>query len=128
VASACARLLRWLLFLPAGDRVKGLQAIDQTRQSGSLLRGEADFQRYLIDIWYEHRPDEALAILKSLDARYPTNPIFLQRIAEVYDSYLHDARASAAAWQALIDRARASHVYDSARVIALAERKRHATF
>jgi len=131
VASAGAKLLRWLLLLPGGDRVKGLQAIDRTRQSGSLLRGEADFQRYLIDIWYEHRPQDALAILKSLDARYPANPIFLERIAGTYDTYLHDARASAAAWQALLDRARSDHVYDSARVIALAERnvrKQRATF
>ena len=67
----------------------------------------------MIDIWYEHKPDEALAILRSLDARYPTNPLFLQRIAELYDTYLHDARASAAAWQTLIDRARSDRVYDA---------------
>ena len=128
VASAAAKVFRWLLFLPGGDRVRGLQAIDETRRSGSLLGAEADFQRYLIDIWYEHKPDEAIAILKSLDARYPTNPLFLQRIAETYDTYLHDARASAAAWQLLIDRGRGDRVYDSARVIALAERKRRALF
>jgi len=122
VASAGAKMLRFLLFLPGGDRVKGLEAIETTRQSGSLLRAEAEFQRYLIDIWYEHKPDEALAILRSLDARYPGNPIFLQRLAETYDTYLHDTKASAAAWQTLIDRARTDRVYDSARVIALAER------
>lgn len=124
VAPAAAKVLRFLLFLPGGDRVKGLEAIDTTRTSGALLRGEADFQRYLIDIWYEHRPEEALSILKSLDARYPANPIFLQRIAETYNTYLHDTRASAAAWQMLIDRARRERVYDSARVIALAQKKR----
>ncbi|HXD73138.1 MAG TPA: hypothetical protein VN628_05365 [Vicinamibacterales bacterium] len=128
VASAGAKVLRWLLLLPGGDRVKGLQAIDRTRETGSLLRGEADFQRYIIDIWYEHQPADAIAILRSLDARYPTNPIFLQRLAELYDTYLHDAHASADAWQMLIDRARADHVYDSTRVIALAERKRRANF
>jgi hypothetical protein len=128
VASAAAKVVRWLLFLPGGDRVRGLQAIDTTRTSGDLLRAEADFQRYVIDIWYEHKPDEALAILRSLDARYPSNPIFLQRIAELYDTYLHDTRASAAAWQALIDRARSDRTYDAARVIALAERKRRALF
>jgi hypothetical protein len=128
VASAAAKVFRWLLALPGGDRVKGLQAIDETRRSGSLLRAEADVQRYLIDIWYEHRPDEAIAILKSLDARYPANPFFLQRLAETYDQYLHDTKASAAAWETLLDRARRDRVYDSARVIALAERKRRALF
>jgi hypothetical protein len=126
VAPAAAKVVRWLLFLPGGDRVKGLQAIDTTRQSGQLLRGEADFQRYVIDIWYEHKPDEALAILRSLDARYPANPLFLQRIAELYDSYLHDTRASAAAWQALIDRAARDRVYDASRIAALAQLKRRA--
>ena len=128
VASAAAKVVRWLLFLPGGDRAKGLQAIDTTRQSGTLLRGEADFQRYLIDIWYEHKPDEALAILRSLDARYPSNPLFLQRIAETYDAYLHDKRASAEAWQALIDRAAHDPVYDRARVTALAQQRRRALF
>ena len=128
VASAAAKVVRWLLFLPGGDHVKGLQAIDTTRTSGDLLRAEADYQRYVIDIWYEHTPDEALAILRSLDARYPSNPIFLQRTAEMYDTYLHDTRASAAAWQTLIDRARSDRTYDAARVIALAERKRRALF
>lgn len=128
VAPAAAKVMRFLLFLPGGDRARGLDAIDKTRMSGALLRGEADFQRYIIDIWYEHKPDEALMILKSLDTRHPANPIFLQRIAEIYDTYLHDARASAATWQLLIDRARRDRVYDSARVIALAERKRRALF
>ena len=128
VASVGAKIFRWFLFLPGGDRAKGLEAIDRTRRSGALLRGEADYQRYIIDIWYEHKPDDALAILRSLDSRHPTNPLFLQRIAETYDSYLHDARASAAAWQQLIDRARRGSVYESARVLALAERKRRALF
>jgi hypothetical protein len=128
VASTAAKAFRWLLLLPGGDRVKGLQAIDKTRLSGDLLRAEAAYQRYLIDIWYEHKPDEALAILRSLDARYPTNPLFLQRIAELYGDYLHDTKASAAAWQSLIDRAARDRVYDSARVGALADRKRRSLF
>jgi len=128
VASTAAKIFRWLLFLPGGDRVKGLAAIDRTRTSGDLLRAEAEYQRYVIDIWYEHQPDEALALLRSLDARYPANPLFLQRIAELYADYLHDRRASAAAWQTLIDRAASDRVYDSARVKALAERRRRALF
>jgi len=128
VASAAAKVFRWLLWLPGGDRVRGLQAIDKTRRSGDVLRAEADYQRYVIDIWYERTPDEALAILRSLDARYPTNPLFLQRIAEFYSDYLHDKNASAAAWQTLIDRAARDRVYDSARVAAVAERRRRALF
>ena len=126
VASTAAKLFRWLLLLPGGDRVKGLHAIDATSRAGELMRDEATFQLYQIDIWYEHKPADAIALLRSLDERHPTNPLFLQRIAETYDNYLHDARASAATWQLLIDRATHDHVYDRARVIALAEQKRRA--
>ena len=126
VAPAPAKLLRWLLLMPGGDRVKGLRAIEATSRTGELMRDEAAFQLYQIDIWYERKPNEAIALLRSLDERYPTNPLFLQRIAETYDDYLHDARASVAAWQTLIDRARHDRVYDAPRIAALAEKKRSA--
>ena len=109
-----------------GDRVRGLNEMSRARDGGALLRGEADYQLHLIYVWYEHRPQDAIALLRSLDERYPTNPVFLQRIAETYDDYLHNARASVAAWQTLIDRANRDRVYDAARVMALAEKKRRA--
>lgn len=126
VASAGAKVFRWLLFLPGGDRVKGLEAIRETSRSGALLRSEADYQLYQINIWYEHRPADAIALLRALDARYPANPLFLQRIAETYDEHLHDARASAAAWQTLIERATHARVYDATRIAALATLRRRA--
>ena len=56
------------------------------RASGaSWLGGEADFQLAQIYLWYENRPSDALASFESLDARYPANPIFLERIADAYD-------------------------------------------
>ena len=126
VASSAAKVLRWLLFLPGGDRVKGLQDMLQARNGGEVLRGEADYQLQIVYLWYEHEPGRAIDLLKSLDARYPANPLFLQRIAEAYDTYLHDTRASAAAWKALVDRARANRVYDAAGTAARAETKRRA--
>jgi tetratricopeptide (TPR) repeat protein len=126
VAPAGAKFLRWLLFLPGGDRVKGLNEMSRARNGGELLRGEADYQLHLIYAWYEHRPLDAIALLRSLDERYPANPLFLQRIAETYDTYLHDARASAAAWQTLADRASHNGVYDASRIARLAELKRRA--
>ena len=87
----------------------------QARQRGVLLRGEADYQLHLIFLWYEQKPAQALEILEGLDARYPTNPLFQRRIAEVQDEYFHDRRASEAAWQTVIDRARAGRVYNPPR-------------
>jgi hypothetical protein len=111
VAPASAKLLRWLLFLPGGDRVKGLAEILDARQRGELLKGEADYQLHLLYLWYEGKPDLALTLLQDLDMRYPTNPIFLQRIAELHHTYRHDHEASARAWRTLLDRAQNGPVF-----------------
>jgi tetratricopeptide (TPR) repeat protein len=111
VAPAAAKLLRWLLLLPGGDRRKGLQEMLQARERGELLRGEADYQLHLLYLWYEQKPRQGLDLLETLEARYPSNPLFLQRIAEVEHEYFHDHPASAAAWQTLLERARGGRVW-----------------
>ena len=118
-----AKFLRWLMLLPGGDRVSGLREILLARDRGVLLRGQADFELHQIYLWYEGRPRDALMLLESLDARYPANPVFLQRIADVYDVYFHDLNASARAWTRLIDRSRDRRVYAAALIEARAERK-----
>lgn len=110
VAPTAAKILRFLLLLPGGDRVQGLREMREARQQGELMRGEADYQLHLIYLWYEQKPLDALALLERLDARYPTNPLFLQRIAEVDADYIHDHPASAAAWQRLLRRGEAGEV------------------
>ncbi len=110
VAPAALKVLRFLLLLPGGDRVEGLREMERTRERGELLRGEADFQLHWLYLWYEDRPDRALELLRGLDVRYPTNPLFLQRIATVEHEYFSNHQASAASWQALIDRAARSAV------------------
>jgi hypothetical protein len=111
VAPTAAKLFRWLLFLPGGDRAKGLAEILDTRERGELLKGEADFQLHLLYLWYENKPDLALGLLQGLDARYTTNPIFLQRIAELHHTYRHDHQAAANAWRLLLERAQQHAVF-----------------
>jgi hypothetical protein len=123
VAPAYAKFLRWLLLLPGGERATGLQEIQRSRERGQLLRGEADFQLAQIHLWYENRPRDALALFASLDARYSANPVFLERIADAYDVYLHDLEASANAWQTLFDRARGDRVASPRVIEARAARK-----
>ncbi|MGH7336070.1 MAG: hypothetical protein ACREI7_00710, partial [Myxococcota bacterium] len=106
VAPAAARVLRWLLFLPGGDRVRGLQEMLRARQNGALLRSEADYQLHIIYLWYEEEPARALELLDALRHRHAQNPHFLQRIAEVQDVYQHDLTASLRSWQALFEAAR----------------------
>jgi hypothetical protein len=106
VAPAALKILRFLLLLPGGDRQRGLAEMLQARNRGQLLRGEADFQMHYLYLWYERQPQRALELLRGLDERYPSNPVFLQRRAEVHDEYLHDDAASLDAWQTLLARAR----------------------
>lgn len=111
VAPAYAKVLRWLLWLPGGDRAAGLQEMERARDRGTVLAGEADYQLQLAYLWYERQPRRALDMLTDLDRRYSTNPLFLQRIAEVHDEYFHDRAASAAAYRELLARARAGTVH-----------------
>jgi tetratricopeptide (TPR) repeat protein len=109
VAPAAVRMLRWLLFMPGGDREGGLREMQRARDQGALLRGEADFQLHWLYLWYEHEPLRALELVRGLDAQYGSNPMFLQRIAEIQ----HDTRDHAASrktWQMLLDRANARQV------------------
>ncbi len=106
VAPAAAKVLRWLLFLPGGDRVKGLAEMLRARDQGTLLRSEADYQLHIIYLWYEDKTGEALALLEGLRRRHAENPHFPQRIAEVQDVYQHDLAESLRSWRALFDAAR----------------------
>ena len=105
VVPTTLKILRWLLLMPGGDRARGLREMLDAREQGLLLSGEADYQLHWLYLWYEHQPERALDLLRHLDQRYPTNPLFLQRIAEVQRDYSRDHRASLATWQALLDRA-----------------------
>ncbi len=110
VAPAALKFLRFLLLLPGGDRTQGMQEMLRARDHGELLRGEADYQMHWLFLWYENQPRRALELLQGLDRRYPGNPLFLQRIADVQHVYLHDHAASARTWQTLLDRVTASQV------------------
>ncbi len=116
VAPTAAKFLRWMLFLPGGDRAKGLAEMLTARDNGVLLRGEADYQLHLVYLWYEHDTPKALRLLDGLDERHPTNPLFLQRIAEVQSVYVHDEPASAAAWRTLLARTRTGAITYEPRV------------
>lgn len=103
IAPTVLKLLRWLLALPGGNRVEGLQQIRQTRNAGALLRSEAAYQLYLIDIWYEHQIDRARGYLDEVRARHPRNPLFLLNLAQLHDVYRSDRPAALEAYQALVD-------------------------
>jgi tetratricopeptide (TPR) repeat protein len=110
VAPAAARVLRFLLLLPGGDKVDGLARMLKARNRGRLLQGEADYQLHIIYLWYERRTDQAIALLQALHERYPGNPLFLAQLAEIRDTYQHDLTASLDTWRTLLAAARDQRV------------------
>ena len=104
VAPAAARVLRRLLFLPGGDRARGLAEVLRTRNTGGLLRDDADYQLHLMYLWYEKQPPRALELLIELDQRHPRNPHFLQLRAEIQDYQLRDFDASRRSYETLLRR------------------------
>ncbi len=120
VAPAAAKILRFLLLLPGGDREEGMTEMLRARANGALLQGEIDYQLHVLDLWYEEQPRRAIERLTGLRRTYPTNPHFLQTIAEIQDTYLHDAAASLGSWTELADAARAGRVRQADAALALA--------
>lgn len=110
VAPAAAKFLRFFLLLPGGDRREGLDQMLRARNRGRLLQGEADYQLHVIYLWYEGKTARALALLQGLHERYPANPLFIARTAEIQDEYDHDITASLATWTALLGAAREQRV------------------
>lgn len=111
VAPAVLRMMRWLFLLPGGNRAEGLQQLERASQHGQLVRGEALYQTLIIYLWYEHKTQEALQLLRELQARYPHNLHFRHLEAEVLDVYLHDPAASLKASQQLLTLALDRQVY-----------------
>ena len=103
------KLVRWLLFLPGGDRAQG-PAGDA---AGARARRTAARRDRLpappdLPVVRERKIDEALALLDDLRQRYPHNPLFVQAAAEVQEVYLHDHPASLDAWRTMFNLARAA--------------------
>ena len=110
VAPTAAKILRFLLLLPGGDRREGLAEMLRARTQGRLLQGEADYQLHIIYLWYENQTEHALDLLRELQERHSGNPLFLTQIAEIQDVYQHDIMASLDSWRVLLAEARADRV------------------
>ena len=110
IAPRAARILSMLMFLPGGDRAGGLREMEQTRAKGLLLRGEADYQLHLIYLWYERQPLTALRLIEGLRSRYPTNPVFYIRLADVQANYIRNHQAALQTYRSMLEGARAGRM------------------
>jgi tetratricopeptide (TPR) repeat protein len=120
VAPVAARILRFLLLLPGGDREEGLDQMLRARDRGRLLEGEADYQLHIVYLWYEDDTATALSLLRGLHTRYPGNPLFLAEIARIQDEYRHDITASLGSWRTLLSLAAEGRVNEAALAAARA--------
>ena len=98
------------MFLPGGDRAGGLKEMEQTRSKGILLRGEADYQLHLIYLWYEKQATTALRLIDGLHTRYPANPVFFLRLAEIQTIYIRNHQAALQIYRSMLDAARAGRI------------------
>lgn len=121
MAPALFRWMRWLLLLPGGDRAGGLAMMERARRDGRLVRDEAAFQLHLAYLWYERRFDDALALVRGLQARHPRNPLFPHLEAQILDVYFDDHAGSLAVSEALATRARAGAVHQAGDALVRAE-------
>ena len=110
IAPRAARILSTLMFLPGGNRAGGLKEMEQTRSKGLLLRGEADYQLHLIYLWYEKQAATALRLIDGLHTRYPHNPVFFLRLADVQAIYIRNHQAALQTYRAMLDAARAGRI------------------
>ena len=110
IAPRAARILSALMFLPGGDRTGGLREMEQTRSKGMLLRGEADYQLHLIYLWYERQHMTALRLIEGLRSRYPHNPIFYIRLADVHGNYLRNHQAALQTYRSMLEAVRAGRL------------------
>jgi hypothetical protein len=110
VAPMAAKMLRWLLLLPGGNKAEGMQEMLRAREQAALIRDEADYQLHVIYLWYEKQPQRALDLLAQLRHRHPRNPLFPQLAAQVQDVYSHDLPGSLRTWQSLLGDARGRRV------------------
>lgn len=65
-----------MLFLPSGDRKKGLEELQQAANSGKYAQTEAKYFLLQSHFTYEKRYDVALKYAQELHQKYPRNPLF----------------------------------------------------
>jgi tetratricopeptide (TPR) repeat protein len=102
-----AHFMRFLLFLPGGNRVEGLKQIERAAAQGPLFGPIA--KTILLDIYssLEGRGTDAVTVGEQLQRQFPTNDELAFKVAGIYAGPLVEDRARAAVvYQGILDRRR----------------------
>src|SRR5829696_2652542 len=103
VAPAFIKLIRPLLFLPAGDRAGGLEQMERAYTQGSLFSYQAGLALTEIYGSLEGRPADGVRVGEQLAQKYPENPQIQFTLAELYlGPAVEDASRAAAQYERVI--------------------------
>jgi len=86
LAPAFAKVMRFIMFLPAGNRAEGLKQIERAYREGSLFAPQAGLLLTEIYGTFESRPADGIRVGERLAADYPDNPRYQFTLAELYGS------------------------------------------
>jgi tetratricopeptide (TPR) repeat protein len=107
VLPRAAKVIRFLLGMPGGDRARGLEEIAAAR-NGSLFHGtEVRAQLYEIFAFYERDPDAAETEMAALHEKYPDSPLWALKLAEHRRDRMGSYGESAATARDILEAARA---------------------
>ena len=104
LAPSFAKVMRFLMFIPAGNRVEGLKQLERAHTQGSLFAPQAGL--LLIEIYgtFESRPADGVRVGERLARQYPDNPAYQFTLAELYGSPAVEDPVRAERYQAVIVR------------------------
>ena len=100
-----AKVMRFLMFIPAGNRIEGLKQLERAHTQGSLLAPQAGL--LLIEIYgtFESRPADGVRVGERLAQEYPDNPVYQFTLAELYGSpAVEDPVRAGERYQAVLSR------------------------
>ena len=105
LAPSFAKVMRFLMFIPAGNRAEGLKQLERAHTQGSLFAPQAGL--LLIEIYgtFESRPADGVRVGERLAHEYPDNPTYQFTLAELYGSpAVEDPVRAGERYQAVIAR------------------------
>jgi tetratricopeptide (TPR) repeat protein len=93
--SGIARMLRYFMGIPGGDKQEGLHQLERAMLHGELSAVDARFYLSKNLRTYDQRYQRALEVIEPLAAQYPSNPIFTLMLGNLYAMLGRNDRAAA---------------------------------
>jgi tetratricopeptide (TPR) repeat protein len=82
--SAAARILRFFMGIPGGNKQEGIQQLERAIAEGVLTPAEARFYLAICLHNYDQKYEQALQIAGPLAEKYPSNPLFQLIVGDLY--------------------------------------------